>query len=884
MALESPPETVAASSPICPGCGTAIDPLRAGHVAIYDGLFRYYCNATCKALHLRAVATAIGDDVPTLDPPAVAERFAAMNAGTLPDALPANGKNGSHPTIEARARNANATNGAQAQNGTNGAHTKNGTNGAHAENGTNGAAKNGTNGTTTTVEEATALPLGEPVSEPTADVAPSSDVEAPAVEPSAVQARSAAAPTLPIPTFLPPTVPPVVADESAELPALPLVRDVILIEHSSSSIEPRTLRSPIPTPVAVKPAAGAIRLPNSEQVRRVVSALGSASGLLALVLVIADVGLRPRLALACIAGVAFLLRLVLAPRDPADANVAAAAIPVLGTVGAAIAASADDNPHAATLTVLAGLSSAIAIAVEEAIAWSRDAIDAQRCSIAKALDVESRVLRGDGPSITQRDVKAGELVLVEQGDVVGVDGVVRAGTAVVVPWHLAPIDMSKVEGDAIVAGAKVVSGRLRIVTAWAGAERAWSRAIASRSVRSDVSAPTVMLARMLLERGAPAIAIVAALAAMGSGGSSGWIDAVATACAAWLALGGRGLVAAVSLVHAHAQMKALSHGIVYKDAQAFDAAGRAAIAVACSRGTVLTGEPEIVAIEATPSQSPPADESRILALAAGAETASTHPFADAILRAAQTRGLTPENVRSATVHAGLGVTALSANGERLVVGSRALLLQEKVSVAVAEARASELEAQGRSVLLVALAGKLVGLVALQDGLRAGARAAVQRLLDAKIEPVLLSGESRETCETIARALEIDHVRPEVLPADRGTEVRALAEGGQVVAVIGHPASDDGALGSADLAVAMGAPRAPGEWGVWLASDDVRDAALALSLAHGARDRSRLALAVGLVPGAVVLLALGFGVASLVCAPVALALAVAASLAIAHRVD
>ena len=329
-------------------------------------------------------------------------------------------------------------------------------------------------------------------------------------------------------------------------------------------------------------------------------------------------------------------------------------------------------------------------------------------------------------------------------------------------------------------------------------------------------------------------------------------------------------------------MKALSHGIVYKDARTFDAAGRAAIAVVCSRGTVLTGVPEIVAVEPTASPSPPASESRILALVAGAETASTHPFADAILRAAQTHGLPPENVRSATVHSGLGVTALSSNGERLVVGSRALLLQEKVSVAVAEARASELEAQGRSVLLVALAGKLIGLVALQDGLRAGARAAVQRLLDARIEPVLLSGESRETCETIARALEIDHIRPEVLPADRGAEVRALAEGGQVVAVIGHSSSDDGALGAADVAVAMGAPRAPGEWGVWLASDDVRDAALALSLPNRARDRSRLALAIGLVPGALVLLALGFGVGPLVCAPVALAVAVTGAMAVARR--
>jgi Cu+-exporting ATPase len=224
-----------------------------------------------------------------------------------------------------------------------------------------------------------------------------------------------------------------------------------------------------------------------------------------------------------------------------------------------------------------------------------------------------------------------------------------------------------------------------------------------------------------------------------------------------------------------------------------------------------------------------------------------------------------------------------SSGDRLAVGSRALLVQEQVSVAIAEARASELEAQGRSVLLVALAGKLVGVVALQDGLRAGARAAIQRLLDSRIEPILLSGESRETCETIARALEIDHIRPEVLPADRGAEVRALAEGGHIVAVIGHPASDDGALGAADVPVAMGGSGAPGPGeGVWLGSDDVRDAALALSTAHAARDRARAVLAAGIVPGAVAALALAFGVGPLVCGPLACAVGAALALGVARR--
>jgi Cu+-exporting ATPase len=219
----------------------------------------------------------------------------------------------------------------------------------------------------------------------------------------------------------------------------------------------------------------------------------------------------------------------------------------------------------------------------------------------------------------------------------------------------------------------------------------------------------------------------------------------------------------------------------------------------------------------------------------------------------------------------------------VIVCSRAFLLQERVSVAIADARATELEAQGRSVLLVALGGRLVGLLALQDGLRPGARAAVQRLHDARIEPVFLSGEARDTCETIARALDIEHVRPEILPADRGAEVRALADGGRIVAAVGHPSSDDGALGAADVAVAMtAAGAAPGEWGVALASDDVRDAALALTVPRACRERAKTAALASAAAQGISLLGVAFGAAPPALVPIAAVLAAAFALAVVRE--
>jgi cation transport ATPase len=135
--------------------------------------------------------------------------------------------------------------------------------------------------------------------------------------------------------------------------------------------------------------------------------------------------------------------------------------------------------------------------------------------------------------------------------------------------------------------------------------------------------------------------------------------------------------------------------------------------------------------------------------------------------------------------------------------------------------------------------------------------------------VLLAGDARETCEAIGRSLDIDHIRPEVLPAERGAEVRRLIEAGMSVAVLGHAGVDEGALGAADVAVALrAAGSSPGEFGVALASDDVRDGALALALAHRTRNEARLGLGLAVVPALVGAGAIAFGLLPPAFAPIA----------------
>ena len=566
---------------------------------------------------------------------------------------------------------------------------------------------------------------------------------------------------------------------------------------------------------------------------------------------------------------------------------------VLAACGAVLSVTVHDaraESHAAYV----GLAAAAALLVDLLVSRSRRDVTDARARIATALAVGVRVVRGDATSdVEAAQVRPGEQVVVEAGEAIGVDGIVAAGDAEIAPWMDSPVVLAKREGDAVVAGATVISGRLRVTATFTGGERAWLKLGHSSAARVDVAAPLVALARRTVERGAPIAALLVGGATYAMNGA--WPEVIIAASAGAYAVAGFAAVAAASLAHARGHIAAQRRGIVYKDADAFDAAARAEIAVVCSRGTILLGEPEIVAVEAigggstraassgSPMRTAPEETARVLSLAAGAEMASNDAFAAAILRAARARGARPENVRSALVHSGLGVTALAPNGDKVIVGSRAFLLNERVSVAIADARATELEAQGRSVLLVALGGRLVGLLALQDGLRPGARAAVQRLHDARIEPVFLSGEARDTCETIARALDIEHVRPEILPADRGAEVRALADGGRLVAAVGHPSSDDGALGAADVSVAMtAAGAAPGEWGVALASDDVRDAALALTVPRACRERAKTATLVAAATQGISLLGIAFGAAPPALAPIAAVLAAAFALAVVRE--
>lgn len=426
-------------------------------------------------------------------------------------------------------------------------------------------------------------------------------------------------------------------------------------------------------------------------------------------------------------------------------------------------------------------------------------------------------------------VRTGEDVLALEGEAVAVDGRVKAGEAWALLFPGARTPVRRGPGDPLLAGARIVEGAVRIQATRTGADRALVRTARFGSGATRDAAPIARLADGLTRWGGLCAALFAASGLFLAQGE-GIAVRLAAAAAVLLAAPLAGLRRAAESPLVVAAATAGARGMVFQSARALERAGRVARCALGAHGTFTEGQPEVVEVHSVDG----GDTTSLLALVGAAEVAcEEHPIARSIR--AHTRTFARESVRRATFLPGRGVTAITAAGEALVAGNRQLLLDEGVSVAVADAEAARAEARGRTVVFVGLAGRVRALILLVDPVRPGARSAVQRLIDLDVEIVLLSGDHRGSVEALAKTVGVDHVKAELMPEERGAEVRRLREGGGGVAVIGRAPDDDAALAAADVPVALGAAGGPaGERGIALATDDVRDAADALWIAHAAR--------------------------------------------------
>ncbi len=474
------------------------------------------------------------------------------------------------------------------------------------------------------------------------------------------------------------------------------------------------------------------------------------------------------------------------------------------------------------------------------------------------LAVEGKPRAVSASEIDAARVRVGEEILVREGEVVAVDGAVRAGEAQVLLHPAATSAVRRGPGDAVMAGARVVDGVIRVLASHVGDDRALLRPARFGDGGADDAAPLTRFALRaeLVGAGVLAAGVVIAIFVNGSGENlAGRLAAVAAVLLAAPLLAVRRAADGPYVV---AGAAAAERGVAFASARALDRSGRTTVVAISTRGTLTEGLPEVAETHAIDGDLRP-----VLALAAAAEReVENNVIARAIVRHAEELKLERPTVRRVAMVPGRGVRATGPAGEHLVIGTRQLLLEDGVSVAMAEPEAARAEARGQVAIFVALERKVRALIALRDEDRPGARAAVQRLIDLGVEVVLLSGDSRASIDALAKRLDVDHVRADLTPEERTAEVRRLRDAGGVVAAIAHPMHDPDLLAAADVPIVLAAAGSPeGDRAIALSGDDIRDAAGALFIAHAARREALRATALAAV-GGIALVALGAaGIAS-----------------------
>jgi len=243
--------------------------------------------------------------------------------------------------------------------------------------------------------------------------------------------------------------------------------------------------------------------------------------------------------------------------------------------------------------------------------------------------------------------------------------------------------------------------------------------------------------------------------------------------------------------------KGASVGVLIKNAEALERFEKIDTLVVDKTGTLTEGKPRVAVIPAQDF-----DEDTILSLAATLEQGSEHPLAAAIIAAARERGMKIDAASEFRSITGKGVTGKIGQSQ-VAVGNARLLKDLAVHGASLVTRADELRRDGATATFVAVDGRIAGIIAVADPIKATTPAALKRLMADGVRIVMLTGDNRTTAQAVAAKLGIGEVEAEVLPEQKHAVVRRLRTEGRAVAMAGDGVNDAPALAEADVGVAMG---------------------------------------------------------------------------------
>jgi Cu+-exporting ATPase len=417
----------------------------------------------------------------------------------------------------------------------------------------------------------------------------------------------------------------------------------------------------------------------------------------------------------------------------------------------------------------------------------------------------ARVIRnGVEADLPVDQVRVGDLVRVRPGDKVPVDGVIVEGASALDESMLTgeSLPVEKTAGDAVIGATLNTSGafvmradRVGADTALAQIVRLVERAQGSKaSIQRVADAVTGWFVPAVL-----GIALVTFAAWMLFGPEPRLPFALSSAIAVLIIACPCAMGLATPTAIMVGTGKGAEHGILVRDGAALENAGHVTAVVLDKTGTLTRGELRVTNV--IPNG---IDDRQLLRHAAAVERHSEHPIAEAIVRHADSEGLDADTADSFEALAGRGARAV-VDGCSTLIGSARLLAENGVDVSPQRAVAEAAEAEGQSVVYVAVGGQLAGVLSVADTLKPEAPAAVRALQQRNVDVWMITGDRRPTAVAIAAAVGIptDHVLAEVLPGEKAAKVAALQQAGAKVAMVGDGINDAPALAQADLGIAIG---------------------------------------------------------------------------------
>ncbi len=447
----------------------------------------------------------------------------------------------------------------------------------------------------------------------------------------------------------------------------------------------------------------------------------------------------------------------------------------------------------------------------------------------------ARIVRSDGSEedVPLELVEVGDILRIRPGEKIPVDGIVTEGESNVDESMVTgePVAVPKKEGDPLIGATVNTTGTLLMQAQKVGADTLLAQIVDMVAQAQRSRAPIQKLADTVSGYFVPAVVLVAVLAFIGWffwGPEPRLAYAVVSAVAVLIiacpcALG---LATPVSIMVGTG--KGAQMGVLIKNAEALETLEKVDTLVVDKTGTLTEGAPKLVTVE--PMEG--VDETTMLRALASLERASEHPLAQAVIDGAKQRGITPVDVTDFKSVTGEGVTG-EVDGIKVAVGNRKLFGTLGIEIEALPQRAMDHQAEGETVMFVALDGKAAGLIGVTDPIKASTKEAIEALHEEGIEVVMLTGDNATTAQAVAERLSIDRVQAEVSPEEKSKVVQALQKEGRHVAMAGDGVNDAPALAQAHVGIAMGTGTdvAMESAGVTLIKGDLRGIVRAIRLSR-----------------------------------------------------